>query len=183
MSTPEFKTPVIPFRSRTVVAGQWNQQKQSPPVLLAWVLLGLALLGNVVQYTTLRGAEHRAENSMNLARAKWDNERKSMETELTRLRRLTQLTVQDRTLLTIELDKIRFDLANFEQQIYKAEVDRAGATRLLKEYEELQRPKNVEAQEKIIAAIDKKVAFLRSEQDGLVARRTALQNRLSGAEN
>ena len=86
-------------------------------------------------------------------------------------------------MLTIELDKIRFDLANFEQQIYKAEVERAGATRLLKEYEELQRPKNVEAQEKIIAAIDKKVAFLRNEQDALLARRTELQNQLSGAEH
>jgi hypothetical protein len=183
MSTPEIKTPVIPFRQRTVVAGQWNQQKKSPPALIAWVALGLALVGNVVQYTTLRAAEQRAENSLNLARAKWDNERKTMETELTRLRRQTQLTAQDRTLLTIELDKIRFDLASFEQQIYKAEVDRAGATRLLKEYEELQRPKFVEAQEKIIAAIDKKTEFLRSEQDALLARRSELQSRLSGADN
>jgi hypothetical protein len=182
MSTPEKKTPVIPFRQKTVVAGQWNQTK-TPPPMIAWVVVALALAGNVVQYTSSRASEKAAENSLKLAQVKWENERDAMETELTQLRRQTQLTAQDRAMLTIELDKIRFDLVSIEQQIYKAEVERAGAARLLKEYEELQRPRNVEAQQKIIGAIDKKVTFLRNEQDALLTRRAELQNVLSGSNN
>ena len=182
MSTPDKKTPVIPFRQKTVVAGQWNQKK-TPPAMIVWVVVALALAGNAVQYTTSRASEKAAENSLKLAQVKWENERQEMETELVRLRRQTQLTVQDRAMLTIEMDKVRFDLVSLEQQIYKAEVERAGASRRLKEYEDLQRPTFVEAQHKIIEAIDKKVAFLRNEQDTLLARRSELQNILRGSDN
>jgi chromosome segregation ATPase len=178
MSTPEKKTPIVPFRQKTVVAGQWNQKKK-PAEMIAWVVVALALAGNVVQYSSSRSEVKAAETTLALARAKWENERNTMETELVQLRRQTQLTGQDRAMLTIELDKIRFDLVSIEQQIYKAEVDRAGAARRLKEYEELQRPKFVEAQRKIIEAIDKKVAFLRNEQDALLTRRTELQSMLN----
>jgi hypothetical protein len=181
MATPERNTPAIPFQRKPVVsATQWSQQKKNPPAVMAiWGALALALMGNIAQYTSLRSAEGRAANTMNLARAKWDNERTAMETELDQLRRQTKLTAQDRTLIVIELDKLRFDLVSFEQQIYKAEVERANATRLLKDAEDLQKPRLAEAQQKIIAAIDKKTTFLRSEQESLLTRRSELQAQLN----
>ena len=176
----ELKTPEIPFKQKTVVAaGQLSQKPNLPGGMLAWGVLALALMGNIAQYTTLKGAEGRAENQMSLARAKWENERTEMETDLDQLRRQTKLTTQDRALMVIELDKIRFDLASFEQQIYKAEVDRATATRAMKDADDMQKPRMAEAQQKIIDAIDKKMTFLRGEQESLLSRRSELQAQLN----
>jgi hypothetical protein len=147
--------------------------------MVAWAALVLALLGNIAQYTTLRSAQQRAANQLKLATARWSNERSALEHELDQLRRQVRLTPQDRAMLTIELDKIRFDLVNYEQQIYKAEVERATASRLLKDYEDLQKPKLAETQQKIIAAIDRKMEFLRTEQNSLLSRRSELQSQLN----
>ena len=182
MSTIQAKTPAAAARPKVAVAGKLQDGSLLSPVWLLGVALALSLIANIAQYNSAAHMRKTASTHDTLERTKWDSERIALQADVDRLTRQLQLTPTDRARISDEIERTRRDVLVYEEAIYRSEVERARANTLLKQYQDQQQDRLAEAQQKIMNALDQKIASMRQEKSNVLARRSELEEQLLGTK-